>query len=251
MKIGFLGTGTIAVAMVRGIADDGHEIWVSERNHEKATALTAAFDNVHATDNQTVVDNTDVVIVCLMANVARDILGQLTFRPDQLVFSVMVPFPLADVADAVQPAAVGSVFIPYPHIAQGNSPLLVYPAHETLIELFGSSNTLIPLQNEGALHAYLAAQAILLPSVKLLHETTHWLTAQTGDSAAAEQFIRGLVGSYLLSRPLDQTALQEMLIDLGTEGGMNAQLRDRFITHGTYKMLPNGFENLLSQLKAA
>ena len=39
MKIGVIGTGTIATAVVQGIAGDGHQITVSDRSATNACAL--------------------------------------------------------------------------------------------------------------------------------------------------------------------------------------------------------------------
>ncbi|MGR3696939.1 MAG: NAD(P)-binding domain-containing protein, partial [Roseovarius sp.] len=39
MRLGFLGTGTIAEAVVRGLAPDGHQITVSERSAVRAARL--------------------------------------------------------------------------------------------------------------------------------------------------------------------------------------------------------------------
>ena len=67
MRIGVLGTGTIATAVVRGIAGDGHQISVSERSAENSAALAAEFGNVTVADNQAVLDRSDVVFLGLMA----------------------------------------------------------------------------------------------------------------------------------------------------------------------------------------
>jgi pyrroline-5-carboxylate reductase len=55
MRIGVIGCGTIASAVVHGIAGDGHQITVSERSSRYADALAAAYDNVTVADNQGVV----------------------------------------------------------------------------------------------------------------------------------------------------------------------------------------------------
>ena len=54
MRIGFIGTGTIARAMVTGIANDGHAITVSNRGAAHAAHLANTFDAVTIAPNQTV-----------------------------------------------------------------------------------------------------------------------------------------------------------------------------------------------------
>ncbi|MGB0387879.1 MAG: NAD(P)-binding domain-containing protein [Ardenticatenaceae bacterium] len=250
MKIGFIGTGVIATAMVQGIVHDGHDIFVTERSRANSTRLATMYANVTVADSQTVVDQSETVIVCLLADTARTVLPTLTFRPDQRVYSVMVDIYLAELAQLVDPAAAEGIFIPYPHIAQGGSPLLVYPSSETLEAIFGSRNTLIPLPDESLLNSYLAAQAVLLPTVKLLHETSLWLAERVGDTETAERFVRILVGSYLMGVDDEQTGVLPTLVDaLGTEGGLNAQLRDHFTTQGVYPILHDGLNQLETRLQ--
>ncbi|MEM6769907.1 MAG: NAD(P)-binding domain-containing protein, partial [Bacteroidota bacterium] len=126
MRVGFLGTGTIAAAMVRGIAGERHEIVVSERGRKFSAELSTEFPNVTIADNQTVVDESDVVIVGLMADVAREVLPTLRFRPNQHVFSVMVGIGYAELQAILSDVAEVGIFIPFPFIATGGSPLLVY-----------------------------------------------------------------------------------------------------------------------------
>ena len=245
MRIGFVGTGTIAAAMVKGIVEDGHEIVVSQRNATISAELAAQHTNVTVADNQTVVDSSDIVILGLLAPAARHVLPALRFQPHQRVFSVIVGITFAELSEWVAPAQEVATFIPYPFIAQGQSPLLVFPHSDTLEALFGRRNHLITLTSEADLNSYLAAQAVLSPTVKLLHETAQWLTARTGDAISAEKFLRILIGNYLTATPLDQPdTLAAMLRDLGTEGGLNAQLRDHFTEQGVFQTLHTGLDVL-------
>jgi len=45
MKIGSIGCGTIASAGVHGIAEDGHQITVSERSADHARILSQTYTN--------------------------------------------------------------------------------------------------------------------------------------------------------------------------------------------------------------
>ena len=63
MRIGVIGTGTIATAVVRGIAPDGHQITVSARSAANARALAEAFATVAIAENQAVLDASDVVLI--------------------------------------------------------------------------------------------------------------------------------------------------------------------------------------------
>ncbi|SLN52869.1 pyrroline-5-carboxylate reductase [Falsiruegeria litorea R37] len=248
MRIGILGTGTIATALVRGIAEDGHQILVSERSQSNALALSQEFANVSIAPNQQVLDHSDVVILGLMPDVARSLLPEVRFREDQPVVSLMAEVPKSELVSLVAPAQVEGIAIPFPAIAKGGSPVLCCPAGRLMHALFGGRNHVISVQTPSDLEAFLAAQAILSPAVKQLTLARDWLTAKTGEAGEAERFLRLLVGGGLLAAPLEhEGALDDLLAALDTPGGFNAELRDFLLERGMKQHIDDGLEKLFSR----
>jgi len=89
--------------------------------------------------------------------------------------------------------------IPYPGIAEGGSPILVLGDTALIESLFGVRNTIFALQSGDELSAYLAAQAVLSPAVKLVAEAATWLSEQVGGNQQGESFLRFLVWSSLMA----------------------------------------------------
>ncbi len=245
MRLGFLGTGTIASAAATSAAIDGFEITVSERSRARSAALAARFGTVAVAPNQDVVDRSDLVFIGVTAEQAPAALSELRFRADQSVVSFMADAPLARVAALVAPARAEAICIPFPFIAEGGSPLLVYPRAEALERVFGARHTLIALGSEADLGKYLAVQAVLSPVVKMLADAAERLGQATGDAAQAERFLRQLVGGALLARPIEADGvLADMLQALNTPGGYNATLREFLAERGVYDALQDGFAAL-------
>ena len=198
MKLGFIGTGTIASAVVEGIAGDGHSIAVSTRNAAHSTRLAGMFDCVSVHDNQAVVDRSDVVFIALVAEAAGKVLESLTFRRDQRVVSLMAAASLSEVAAMVAPARAAAIMIPFSGMAQGCSPFMGYGDTDLLQGLFGARNTQFALQSEAELDAYMCAQAVLSPSLRIVADAAAWLGARVDDPAQGEAFLRVLVGSSMM-----------------------------------------------------
>ena len=116
-RLGFIGTGEITAAMVRGLAGQGHQILVSPRNATVAATLAAEIGGVTVAPNDQVVAGADVVFLCLLARVADEVLPTLPFRADQTVISVMVDMPLARLRQLCAPATDLAITIPLPPIA--------------------------------------------------------------------------------------------------------------------------------------
>lgn len=249
MTLGFIGLGTIASAVVEGIAGDGHSIMVSERSTERSSDLAARYSNVRVSDNQTVADQSDLLFLGTTAQVAADVLSALTFRPDQRVVSFMVGMPTVEIKALIAPAVFEAIMIPFPSIADGGSPVLVCPNSNVIADLFGIANTVISLSNEGALNDFLAAQAVLSPSLKMVATAVDWLGDKTGDPHGAEQFLRVLIGGSIMAKPMsDQSVLPQMIEALNTPGGLNREFREFMETRGMFEATKQGLDQLARRL---
>ncbi len=239
MRLGVLGTGTIATAVVRGIAGDGHEITVSNRGAANAEALSVSFDTVSVADNQTVIDRSDVVFLSLMADAAAGILGSLTFRPDQQVISFMAGASLEDVARMVAPAKARALMLPFPGIAQGGSPVLML-GDETLVSaLFGARNRVFALKDADEMDAYLCAQAVLSPVARMIDDAANWLGSRVESPDQGDAFLRLLVGSSLAN-----STSATLIEALNTPGGYNQRLRVHMEDSGMGRALTDGLDTL-------
>ena len=239
MRIGVLGTGTIATAVVHGIAGDGHQIVVSERSAANASLLAAAYDEVAVAGNQAVLDQSDVVFLGLMAEVAEKMLPGLSFREDQRVVSFMAGASKDEAADMVAPAVLEAVVMPFPGIAEGGSPVLALGGTELLEELFGARNAVYAVQSDAELAAYLSAQAVLSPVARMVETAGSWLAAREAVPGAGEAFLRHLVASSLQG-----TQSAELIEALNTEGGYNQRLRVHMEEGGMVQDLQGGMDAL-------
>lgn len=244
-RVGFLGTGEIAAAMVRGLAGQGHTILVSPRNATVAASLAAEVEGVAIASNEAVVSGSDVVFLCLLAATAEDVLPTLRFRADESVISVMVDMPLARLRALCAPAVDIAIAIPLPPIAQGGCPMPVYPASAALAALFGQRNLVLPQPSEAALNAHLAVSALCSPILDQLLVATDWLAGRTADPAAAEAYVAAMIRAYL---PPHATGgeVAAALEGLSTEGGLNATLRAAMA--GAKDDLRRGLDGLCARL---
>lgn len=245
MRLGFIGTGEITSAMVRGLAGQGHRILISPRNAAIAATLTAEVPEVTIAPNEDVVTNSDVVFLCLLARVADGILPTLPFRASQTLISVMVDAPLAKLRQLCAPATDIAITIPLPPIALGGCPLPVYPASPILDALFGARNLILPQPSEQALNAHLGASALCAPILDQLLTATDWLATHTGDPAAAEAYIAAMIRAYLPERAAEGD-LAAALKKLSTEGGLNATLRAAMVP--AKDSLRNGLDGFHTRL---
>ncbi|UWQ78711.1 NAD(P)-binding domain-containing protein [Leisingera sp. S132] len=239
MRLGFLGCGTIASAVVRGLAGKGRQITVSERSAIHSSSLAEMFDDVTAASNQSVIDASDVVFLGLMAETAEGILSSLAFREDQQVVSFMAGADLDQVASWAAPARAAAVMMPFPGIARGGSPIMALGDVKLLGRIFEPENRVFALQDGAELKAYLSAQAVLSPAARLVGDAADWLGQRVSDPAQGEAFLRMLV-----STSLQASGCSELIGALNTPGGFNQRLRLHMEEAGMREDLASGLSEL-------
>ncbi len=224
-RVGFIGTGHIAAPMARFLVRKGHDVIVSERNAVVAGALVAAFPEIKIADNQGVVDNADIVFLCMRPHIWGDVVPGLTFRADQQIVSVMAGVTLAELRTACAPASQISMTIPIGFLEFGGCPLPACPDGETLGALFAPENPVLPVPDEAAFTQHFAASAMLSAVLGVMEEGADWLGATTGDRKQAEVYVAALISGFLADMPKDgQARLAEYKNGLATKGTLNLQM---------------------------
>jgi len=239
MRIGVIGCGTIARAAVEGIVHDGHEIIVSERSAHHSSSLAKAYENVKIADNQGVVDASDVLLLGLMAEVATDVLGALTFREGQVAITFMAGASLEEADALVRPARATSIMMPFPGIAQGGTPVMMYGDSEIVTDIFGTRNSIFLVRDANEMAAYLSAQAVLSAVARMVGDAADWLGDRVSDKNQGEAFLRELVASNLSA-----TACESLIEALNTPGGYNQRLRLHMEAQGMTSALKNGLSKM-------
>ncbi|MDG1281701.1 MAG: NAD(P)-binding domain-containing protein [Pseudorhodobacter sp.] len=248
-RIGFLGTGEIATAMVETLAGKGHKIFVSERNVTVSSGLAARFSDVTVAPNDQVVAQSEVVFLCLLAPVAKAVLPELPFRTDHAIVSVMVDLGHDALLELCAPAATASIAIPLPSLPGGQSPLVCYPSSETLHPLLGDSAKIQVAPTETALNAHFAATSLLLPLFTQLRVGADWLAEFTGDKAMAEHYLTALMGSYFQEFAQNpDLRIETVQAGLSVAGGLNDTLNRHLAQEGMLTALRTGLDGFRDRL---
>jgi pyrroline-5-carboxylate reductase len=132
--------------------------------------------------------------------------------------------------------------LPFPGIAKGGSPIIALGQTDLIDTLFTPENSVYSVENDAEMMAYLAAQAVLSPAVKLVADAAQWIAPKVSDPAQAEDFLRVLVGSNLMSNDL-----APLLQALSSPGGYNARLREHMDAEGMQAALTRGLEALAAR----
>lgn len=178
MKIGIIGVGTIAAAFVKGVIrthGDQVQVYLSPRNRENAQSLAEAYHNVQIMEsNQAVLDQCDWAVLCVIPQIAPEVLGGLTFRRTHKVVSFITAFSLDRLKAIIGETAVLTRMVPLPFIEFCTGPLAVYPITPELKAVFSPLGDLIPASDETALGTMITITALMSPFYAMLGQVVTW-----------------------------------------------------------------------------
>ncbi len=253
MTIGFIGTGDIASALVRGLCTADLPppgILVSPRNAEKASRLAAEFARVRvAESNQAVVEGSDCVVLAILPKVAEEILGALTFRSEQRIISLVTLTPLARVRDLVHPAKTVVRAVPLPSASRRLGPIALYPADADVIRVLRCVGTPVLAANEHNLHVLWALTALIAPYFALLEEVCGWAVAAGVESPTARTYLTSMFHALSVVAMEDGgVGFGELRAEATTPSGLNEQALREIRDLGGHQSFLSALDSVLVRL---
>lgn len=252
MKVGFLGTGVLADNMIRYLVQSpvASQIRISQRNRVLSAKLCDEFAQVAAGSNEWVVQGSDVIFVCMLAQQARQVLPTLDFSPDQQLISVMAEASLGDLKDWVVGTEQIFVTAPLPFVRRQGCPLPVFPENADMATLFGADHYVLTAPNAQAMTAYFVAASSLATVLTQLDSVAQWLNSECGDGDGhARRYVVSMVQSCLNCVASEHgDDLLGMAQALSTTGGLSEQLNREVEASDHYRLLQEGLDGLKTRI---
>jgi len=250
MKIGIIGTGLIASAIVTGFCSKkaGHEFYLSPRNAERASKLAEKFPNVTVcTSNQEVIDNAEWVLICLLKK-DFEALNELSFGRESRVVNVSAEMRLPALREVIGETSLLAHVIPLPFIAEGFGPILIYPEIKEVGELFEPVGEVYYANTQTDVHTLQIVTGLMSAYNMLLHEIVQYSDDKGIEHDVSVKFLCSLFNA-LCTRA---TKVQECdLIELAhemTPGGYNEQAMNELMDNGAIKAWRTALDRLQKRL---
>jgi len=250
---GFVGTGAITAAIVEGLhvdVADRTRVFLSPRSRRIGHELANRFPNVQVCDsNQDVLDNATAIVLAVRPQIAREVLAELSFRPQHVVMSVMAGVPLERLHDWAAPAVHIVRAIPLPTAARAQSLTAMYPDNAVARELFGRVGGILVPSEETTFEAFSAATATFAAHLDYLTTIASWLVDHGVDHDAATAYtthIFGQLGQTLLQQTDSLATLTDKHM---TPFGINQQFMTDLRRDGVPDMVRRGLDQILARLR--
>lgn len=259
--IGIIGVGEIASAIVDGLcADDAPtargteatapDIVLSPRSRGRAADLAERHAGVEvASDNQDVVDRSDLIIVSVLPDQVDDVLSALEIPADRIVVSAVAGVT-SDRLRALLPRDPRIVrVIPLPAVRERRGVTAVFPAEATTVELFDRLGGTVVAETEAMFSTLSATTATMSAHFAFLEVITDWLIDQGWATSEAEAIVRGQFVGLGTTLAETDTPIAELVAAHETPGGLNAQLRSTWMDEATRARLAEALTAVLERVR--
>lgn len=251
-RIGFIGTGTITAAMVRGIRASAPlrdwPVLLSPRNAERAAHLAGAFAGVTVgQSNQDVADRSDLLILAVRPQIAQEVLTALALRADHRVISLIAGLDHGQIARWTGAGRVCRA-IPLPFVAQGRDATPVYPPDPEAVALFEALGQALPVATQRDFDAFAALSALMASFFGIAEIASDWGARQGLAPDQARAYVGQLFGNLGEVLRQDPLAVERLRAEHATRGGLNEQLFAEFRSRGGAAALQSGLDGILRRV---
>jgi len=253
MKLGFLGSGTIASAVMRGISKSHlkiEHIFASTVDMEAGKKLMAEIPNLEVTESsQHVADNVDIIFVALPGQVCAKVLPELKFREGQKIVSFVPTLSLAEVEKMTGSKNHTMRAVPLPFIAEHNIITPIYPADKQVHDIFAAAGGALDLKTEKEFVLFMMAASFMGVYYAFLGTFDKWMADKTTEKEDAGRYLAKLF--YALSheaskrKTVDFAKLEE---EYSTKGGTNEMIARLTGEYGGYKAVVKALDEVLAHI---
>jgi len=254
MKLGFIGTGNITVAVVNGICDSKivfKKILVSPRNKSNALKLSKKFKKVSiAKTNQEIVDKCNWIFLAVTPKIGEKILPELNYRSSQIIINFISTIRNSQLKKYVKVKAKIVRALPLPPIALRKGPVPICPANKKVKNFFNHLGTAVEISNEKLFTNFWCMTAMMAPYYEILNTLSKWLSSKGLKKTDTQKYITSLF--FAMSEDAVANSKKDLAIlikNSQTPGGLNEQALNKLRKLGFYKLLNKSANNVLKRLK--
>nr|WP_321507510.1 pyrroline-5-carboxylate reductase [uncultured Celeribacter sp.] len=255
MKIGFIGTGVISDAVITGMMRAGiavEEIIVSARSHSISAALAERYDVVRVCeDNQQIVDNSDLLFLAVLPQVAEKVLSQLQFRPDQEIASLIATVPVEQITGWGGPVARITRAVPLPPVADLRGVTVLSGPSVRLEMIFKALGGIIVTESLQEFDAYTTPGSAMGLYFGVQEIMADWIVAQGGDLGDARRFLASVFAALSQTAEISSESFSDLRVGHSTPGGLNEQMFRVFCEHGGKTALTGAMDSVAARIAAA
>ena len=253
MKLGFIGTGKIAMSVITGICTSNIsflKILISPRNKLIARQLEKKFKKVKiAKDNQEIVNSCNWVFLSVTPSVGEKIIKNLKFRSNQTIISFISTITLAELKKAIKVKSLIIRAIPLPPISLKKGPIPIYPPNKKVKNFFNKLGSTVEIKDEKSSINFWSTSGMMAPFYELLNIMSNWLVKKGIKKNDAQKYITSLFLALSEDAVMNSKKdLKNLVKESQTPNGLNEQGVKELSKAGFYRSLEKTLNSIHRRL---
>lgn len=251
--LGILGVGHLASYTVKGLRNGGDQrrVILSPRGQATAKLLEQECQCEIATDNQSVIDQADIVLLSVRPAGLDSLLQGLTFRPGQIVVSVIAGLTLEQLNQYSNLQSTTLVrALPSASAEVNSGPVPLFPANDAVEALFDTLGQAVPLTSESLFDVALSHACLHGWSYFLVQQLIDWSIAQGMDESTARKMVAHSIGSAIdFGEARPELSYGEIGRSIATEGTFTLMGQQHIAANSGYQAWAEAMQAVLDKTK--
>ncbi|MEV0614679.1 NAD(P)-binding domain-containing protein [Nonomuraea sp. NPDC050404] len=253
MRIGIIGVGEIARAIVTGLcegSDEAPEVLLSPRGARTAAELSERYESVRVcAGNQEVATGSEVLLIAVRPHDRHEALTGLKVPGDKIVINVMAGVGNDELRHLLATDAPLVRAIPLPAIRERRSVTVTYPSHPVVDPFFERLGGVLPVADEATYAVFSTLTATLSTHYWYLTTLTSWAAGHGIAPDDADRYVRDLFQGVGRSLSAENRSLRQLAADHETPKGSNERIRTTWFDESNSTALREALDALLTRLR--
>ena len=250
-KIGFIGTGELALYTIRGFRQGGFDerINLSPRNREISTLLMKDYQCDVLDSNQSVANASQYVFIATRPPQCLSTLKNLELTDKHTLISVVAGISIGEIKSALNVEIPVVRVMPVSSAEAGSSPTLIHPANEYVSQLFNYCGVSITTPREETFEQGSVLACVYSWFFELYNELINATQSKDLPPELAAQLVMGMAsGAAQLALKKSELTPGEIAEGIATEGTYSKMGLDLLKDRDSFKAWKDAAEMLKSKL---
>ena len=255
MKLGFIGTGTIATSVIEGLLKSKvkiEQINITTRSKKNSLKLRKKSKKIKVySENQDVIDKSSIIFVGLLPKVAIKELKICQFKKSQVIVSFVSTLNIKNLKKLCGPAKVIIKAAPLPMASDGLSPTIIYPNHKLIKSLFELTGSVIVAKNENQNNHLWVMSSFMATYASIINSLKKYLLKNKVNNEDTNKYLNIFLTGMLFEFNHHNFDLNKSIKSLQTKGGINEELLKRLQKDKFFRKMEMNLNKIFLRLKKA
>ena len=249
--IGILGIGQLSEFILEGINNkkNEYEFVLSPRSRDRSRRLGTKFNYKIAQSNQAVLDNCQMILVCLPSDSSEKILSELNFCKNHNIMSTMAGVSRERLREITNVSNICVSMMPGYANVNGNGPIAMHPFDKNWGEFFSFLGPVLTLETKKEFDIAATFGALSGVSFIFLQILIDWYASKGLDYNSAKVLVLQTFSGNIDAITNQHKDLNSIIDSVSTKGGITEKLAFELKNDRALEAWPDALEKILISIK--